>query len=259
MANVGRFARVNTASGLGFVEITGDTARFLTAPPWADGIPTGEVVAVAALSFACPVAPGKIFAIGKNYKAHASEMGGAVPTEPLVFAKAISSLIGPDGTVLLPEESTHVAYEGELGVVIGKRCRRVSVERAMDYVFGLTPICDVTARDLQVKDGQWTRAKSFDTFCPAGPFVVSGVDPSDLELVTTVNGVERQHASTAQMVFDVARIVSHVSGFATLEPGDLIATGTPEGVGPLVHGDKVEVAIAQVGSLRFSVARETTR
>jgi 2-keto-4-pentenoate hydratase/2-oxohepta-3-ene-1,7-dioic acid hydratase in catechol pathway len=239
------------------VEIAGDTARFLSGAPWAGGATTGEEAPLSSLRLSCPVAPAKIFGIGKNYRAHASEMGGEVPTEPLVFAKASTSILGPEGTVLLPEESIHVAYEGELGVVIGKSCRRVPVDRALDYVFGLTAVCDVTARDLQLKDGQWTRAKGFDTFCPTGPLVVTGVDPSDLELKTIINGTVRQRASTAQMVFDVARIVAHVSGFATLEPGDLIATGTPEGVGPLEPGDQVEVTIAEVGSLRFGVARET--
>jgi 2-keto-4-pentenoate hydratase/2-oxohepta-3-ene-1,7-dioic acid hydratase in catechol pathway len=214
------------------------------------------VVAASGASFACPVAPSKIFAVGKNYRAHAAEMGGAVPAEPLIFAKATSSLVGPESTVLLPRESTRVDYEGELGVVIGSRCRRVSPERALDHVFGLTTTCDVTARDLQAKDGQWTRAKSFDTFCPVGPVVVTGVDPGNLELRLLVNGAEKQHARTSDMAFDVARIVAHVSAFATLEPGDLILTGTPDGIGPLSDGDRVEVTIEQVGSLFFGVARE---
>jgi 2-keto-4-pentenoate hydratase/2-oxohepta-3-ene-1,7-dioic acid hydratase in catechol pathway len=176
--------------------------------------------------------------------------------EPLIFEKATSSLLGPDGTVILPPESTRVDYEGELGVVIGKRCRRVAAERAMEYVFGLVPVCDVTARDLQAKDGQWTRAKSFDTFCPVGPFVVRGIDPGDLDLGLHVNDHERQRARTSTMVFDVPRIIAHVSSFATLEPGDLLLTGTPEGVGPLAAGDRVAVAIEHVGTLTFRVARE---
>ena len=183
-------------------------------------------------------------------------MGGDVPTEPLVFAKATSSLLGPGGTVLLPPESVRVDYEAELGVVIGRRCRRVPTESALSHVFGYTVVCDVTARELQFGDGQWTRAKSFDTFCPTGPHVVTGVDPGKLDLRLTIRGETRQAANTSDMVFDVARLVSHVSSFATLEPGDLIATGTPEGVGPLSDGDEVEVSISEVGALTFRVARE---
>jgi 2-keto-4-pentenoate hydratase/2-oxohepta-3-ene-1,7-dioic acid hydratase in catechol pathway len=150
-----------------------------------------------------------------------------------------------------------VDYEAELGVVIGRRARRVPVDRALSHVFGYTVVCDVTARDLQFGDGQWTRAKSFDTFCPTGPHVVTGVDPGGLDLRLTIRGETRQAANTRDMVFDVARLVSHVSSFATLEPGDLIATGTPDGVGPLSDGDEVEVSISSVGALTFRVARET--
>lgn len=156
----------------------------------------------------------------------------------------------------MPNESERVDYEGELGVVIGSRCRRVPKERALEHVFGYAVVCDVTARDLQSRDGQWTRAKGFDTFCPVGSVIVAGVDPGGLDLRLTVNGRERQHASTGDMVFGVAELVAHVSSFVTLEPGDLILTGTPEGVGSLAPGDDVEVTIAEVGSLRFRVARE---
>jgi 2-keto-4-pentenoate hydratase/2-oxohepta-3-ene-1,7-dioic acid hydratase in catechol pathway len=228
----------------------------LAGPPWSGGLPTGHTVALEGAHFACPVIPPKIFGIGKNYRAHANEMGGAVPEEPLVFAKATSSLLAEGGTVLLPNESERVDYEGELGVVIGLRCRRVPKERALDHVFGYIVVCDVTARDLQSRDGQWTRAKSFDTFCPVGSVVVTGVDPAALDLRLTVNGKERQHASTRDMVFGVAELVAHVSSFVTLEPGDLILTGTPEGVGRLAPGDDVEVTIEEIGTLQFRVARE---
>jgi len=251
-----RYARLATPTGLRFARLDAGTALFLGAAPWDGGVPTGETLPEVEARFSCPVAPPKIFGIGKNYRAHASEMGGAVPTEPLVFAKATSSLAGPGDTVVLPPESTRVDYEGELGVVIGSRCRRVPVERALEHVFGLTVVCDVTARDLQTKDGQWTRAKSFDTFCPTGPVVVTGLDPGALDLRLTVNGAVRQHASTADMVFGVAELVAHLSSFVTLQPGDLIATGTPEGVGPLAPGDDVEVTIESIGTLRFLVAKE---
>ena len=257
MMGIVRYVRVGGAGEEQWAQLDGNDAVYLDAAPWSGGRPTGKRAPRATVTLACPVAPRKIFAIGRNYPAHAVEMGGVVPTEPLVFAKAISSLIGPGDRVLLPEESTHVAYEGELGLVMGSRCRRVAAEHALEHVFGCVPVCDVTARDLQAKDGQWTRAKSFDTFCPAGPEVVRGVDPDDLDLCLRVNGVERQHARTSEMVFSAARIVAHVSSFATLEPGDLILTGTPEGVGPLSPGDAVDVTIEHLGSLSFRVARET--
>jgi 2-keto-4-pentenoate hydratase/2-oxohepta-3-ene-1,7-dioic acid hydratase in catechol pathway len=251
-----RFARVKTIQGSRFARIEGEHALLLDAAPWNEGKATGDTVPVIESSLLYPVEPRTIFGIGKNYKAHANEMGGDVPKEPLVFAKATSSLLGPHGTVLLPPESVRVDYEGELGVVIGRRCRRVPVDRALSFVFGYTVVCDVTARDLQFGDGQWTRAKSFDTFCPVGPHVVTGVDPGGLDLRLTIRGETRQAANTRDMVFDVARLVSHVSNFATLEPGDLIATGTPDGVGPLAEGDEVEVSISAIGTLSFRVARE---
>ncbi len=256
MSELTRFARVGASGKESFARIEGDVAILLDEAPWNGGRPTGASVSLADAELRCPVTSRKIFAIGKNYRAHAAEMGGTVPDEPLVFAKAVSSLLGPGKTVLLPEESAHVAYEGELGIVIGKRCRRVPEASALAHVFGCVPVCDVTARDLQVKDGQWTRAKGFDTFCPVGPHVVCGVDPDDLALQLTVNGAERQRARTSEMIFGVARIVAHVSNFATLEPGDLISTGTPDGVGPLAAGDTVEVTIERLGSLVFHVARE---
>jgi len=257
MVDVVRFTRIATPHGDRFGRIDGDRVLVLDAAPWNDGKATGEALPVAESGLLCPVVPQKIFGIGKNYKAHANEMGGDVPKEPLVFAKATSSLLGPGGTVLLPPESVRVDYEAELGVVIGRRCRRVPVEQALSLVFGYTVVCDVTARDLQFGDGQWTRAKSFDTFCPTGPHVVTGIDPGGLDLRLAIRGETRQAANTRDMVFDVARLVSHVSNFATLEPGDLIATGTPDGVGPLAEGDDVEVSISDVGSLSFRVARET--
>ena len=255
---VTRFGRVVTASGERWARFDEGQISLLGGAPWSGGQPTGETLPLAAAKLSHPVTPSAIFGIGKNYRAHASEMGGEVPAEPLVFAKATSSLLAPGGVVLLPPESARVDYEGELGVVIGKRCRRVSVESALEHVFGYTVVCDVTARDLQKKDGQWARAKGFDTFCPAGPFVVTGVDPANLRLTLTVNGALKQQGVTSDMVFDVARIVAHVSSFTTLLPGDLIATGTPEGVGALAPGNAVEVSVDGVGTLSFTVAAEAS-
>jgi 2-keto-4-pentenoate hydratase/2-oxohepta-3-ene-1,7-dioic acid hydratase in catechol pathway len=205
-----------------------------------------------------PVRPSKIVGIGRNYRDHAKELGNDVPTTPLYFLKAPSSLLHDGGTVLLPPESQRVDFEGELGIVIAKAARRVKVEEALDYVAGYVAACDVTARDLQNSDGQWSRAKGFDTFCPVSSKVVTGVDPTALALTTTVNGVVRQSSNTSELVFGVAEIVAHVSAAMTLLPGDLILTGTPAGVGPLAPGDHVEVTIAAVGTVSFDVAAEQT-
>ena len=256
MKDAGRYVRVKLDADERWASVEGDTASVLDDAPWHGGQKTGERVALASAALGCPLTPRTIFGIGKNYRAHAAEMAGSVPSEPLVFTKAVTSLIGPDGTVLLPKESLRVDFEAELGVVIGATCRRVPVERAMQFVFGFVVLCDVTARDLQLKDGQWTRAKGFDTFCPVGGTVVRGIDPANLSISLRQNGELRQNASTRDMVFDVAQLVSHVSGFATLSPGDLIATGTPEGVGPLAHGDRIDITIAEVGDLVFHVAHE---
>lgn len=200
-----------------------------------------------------PVRPSKIVCIGRNYAAHARELGNEPPKEPLLFLKAPSSVIGPGEAVVLPKESERVEHEAELGVVIGRRVRKVAREQALEAVYGYTCVCDVTARDLQKKDGQWTRAKGFDTFCPVGPWIETELDPSDLSVKCTVDGVERQSGSTSQMIFDVGSLISYVSMVMTLEPGDLLVTGTPEGVGPLVAGNRLVVAIEGIGELGVGV------
>jgi 2-keto-4-pentenoate hydratase/2-oxohepta-3-ene-1,7-dioic acid hydratase in catechol pathway len=183
-------------------------------------------------------------------------MGADVPKLPLLFLKAASSLLEPGGTVVLPPESHCVEHEAELGVVIGRRGRRIPIHEAIDYVFGYTVVADITARDLQKADGQWSRAKGFDTFCPVGPDVVAGVDVSAVRVIGRVNGQVRQHGNTRDMVFGVAQLVSHLSQAMTLEPGDLIATGTPEGVGRLQDGDVFEAEVEEVGVLRVSIKNE---
>jgi 2-keto-4-pentenoate hydratase/2-oxohepta-3-ene-1,7-dioic acid hydratase in catechol pathway len=193
--------------------------------------------------------PTKIVAIGVNYRLHAREMGKELPAQPLMFLKPVSSLIGPGQAIELPPGYTRIDYEAELGVVIGARVRRVSPARALDSVAGFTCLNDVTVRDLQARDGQWTRAKGFDTFCPIGPRVVGGVDPSNLRIVSRVNGETRQDSQTSDLIFSVPEIIAFVSNVMTLEPGDIIATGTPSGVGPLTPGDRVEVEIEDVGVL----------
>jgi 2-keto-4-pentenoate hydratase/2-oxohepta-3-ene-1,7-dioic acid hydratase in catechol pathway len=201
--------------------------------------------------------PSKIVCIGLNYAKHAAEFGNPIPKEPLIFLKPPSSIIGPDEPIVMPKGAGQVDYEGEIGVRIGKRARHVSKEAAWDYVDGLLAINDVTARELQRADGQWSRAKGFDTFCPAGPVTpLAKVDRDALSVTTRVNGEVRQQSGADDMVFDIPSLVAHISRIMTLEPGDLIATGTPSGVGPLSPGDVVEIDIGGVGSLSNPVVAE---
>jgi 2-keto-4-pentenoate hydratase/2-oxohepta-3-ene-1,7-dioic acid hydratase in catechol pathway len=214
----------------------------------AQALPLAEVRLVA------PVAPTKIVCVGRNYRDHAAELGNEMPAEPLLFLKANSSLAGHGDAILLTPYSERVEHEGELAVVIGRRAKDIGdAENPLDYVFGYTCLNDVTARDLQKKDKQFTRAKSFDTFCPVGPCVVTDVDPLDLRVETRVNGEVRQRGRTSEMAFAVPFLVRYVSRMMTLEPGDLISTGTPAGVGPLLDGDTVEVEVEGVGTLRNPV------
>lgn len=205
--------------------------------------------------------PGKIIGVGRNYVEHAVELGNAVPKQPLLFLKPPSTVIGDGETILLPPESSQVEFEGEIGVVIGRRLRRASEADARTAIAGITCVNDVTARDLQRSEELWTRAKGFDTFCPIGPRVVA-VDPdrlTRLEVRCRVNGAERQHGRARDMAFGILTLVAYASQVMTLEPGDLIATGTPSGVGPLKPGDVVEVEIPGVGVLRNPVASEPGR
>ena len=219
---------------------------------------TETPVALKDLKLIAPVAPTKIICVGRNYKEHAAELGNVIPTEPLLFLKPPSAVIGPDDFIELPEISERVEHEGELAVVIGRRARRVGDEEdPLSYVLGYTCLNDVTARDIQRRDVQFTRGKSFDTFCPVGPHVTCGLDPQDLLVRTRVNGEVRQSARTSAMAFPVPFLLRYVSRVMTLEPGDLIATGTPAGVGPLRPGDTVEVEVEGVGTLRNRVRAES--
>ncbi len=201
--------------------------------------------------------PSKIVCVGRNYAAHAAELGNEVPGEPLIFLKPSSSLIGPGEAIVIPSGVGRVDYEGEIGVVIGRRARKVSEAEALEYVGAIVPVNDVTARDLQKKDSQWSRAKGFDTFCPVGePVPLSQVDLKGLEVVTRVNGEERQRAPVQQKVFSIPFLIQHISGIMTLEPGDLIATGTPEGIAPLSPGDRVEVELTGVGVVENPVVSD---
>jgi 2-keto-4-pentenoate hydratase/2-oxohepta-3-ene-1,7-dioic acid hydratase in catechol pathway len=203
------------------------------------------------------LSPSKIVCVGRNYVKHAAELGHDVPTEPLIFLKPPSALLDAGTPIVLPRGAGRVDFEGEIGVVIGKRARKVPEADAWSYVDALVPLNDVTARDLQKKDGQWTRAKGFDTFCPVGtPVALADVTLEALGLTTRVNGEVRQDAPASEMVFPIPFLVAHISRIMTLEPGDLIATGTPEGVGPLTAGDEVEVEVKGVGSVKNPVREE---
>jgi len=203
-----------------------------------------------------PSEPTKIVCVGRNYVEHAKELGNEVPQVPLIFMKPPSSIIGSGDTIILPPQSNQVEHEGELVAVIGKRGKNVTAENAKKHIMGYTVGNDVTARDLQKTDGQWTRAKGFDTFCPFGPWIDTEFDPADAVVTVRVNGQMRQMASTRDMVFNVGVIIAYVSSIMTLEPGDLIFTGTPSGVGLLTHGDEVSVEIEGLGEIRNKVQAE---
>jgi 2-keto-4-pentenoate hydratase/2-oxohepta-3-ene-1,7-dioic acid hydratase in catechol pathway len=203
-----------------------------------------------------PVLPrSKVVGIGKNYAAHAAEMGGEVPPEPLMFLKPNTSVVGPNDPVFYPEQSNEVHYEGELAVVIGRICKDVPKEKAADVIHGYTVGNDVTARDLQRGDVQFTRAKGFDSFCPLGPWIETELDPSALRVQTWLNGDVKQDGSTRDMIYDVPALIAHVTSVMTLLPGDVILTGTPEGVGPMEPGDEVEVFVEGIGSLTNKVVK----
>lgn len=200
-----------------------------------------------------PVQPSKIVCVGRNYAAHAAEHAAAVPTEPMLFLKPPSALIGPGEPIEIPADAGRVDHEAELVIVIGKRARHVSEAAALGVVLGYTCADDVSARDYQKKDGQWGRAKGFDTFCPLGPWINTALDPSDLAVGCTVNGETRQDSRTSLMVFSVSVLIAFISRVMTLEPGDIILTGTPEGVSALADGDRVRVSVEGIGVLENPV------
>lgn len=215
---------------------------------------------LSSLSLLPPVVPSKIVCIGRNYREHAAELGNEVPKEPLLFLKPPSSLLAPGGTVRMPALSKRVDYEGELAIVIGQRCSRLSpAEDPLDYIRGYTIVNDVTARDIQKSDGQWTRGKGWDSFCPVGPIVSDEIDPLDgdpVTVTTRLNGLVKQQGSTTDLIFPLDFLLRYISASITLEPGDLIPTGTPSGVGPVQPGDAVEVEITGLGVLKNGFSAE---
>ncbi len=226
--------------------------RYLHDFHWSDPsiVPEGATMPLDEAQLLAPVTPGKIVAVGRNYAEHAKELGNEVPTEPILFLKPPSALLSPGGAIVMPVASSRVDFEGELAIVIGRRAKNVAASHWRDFVFGFTCANDVTARDLQKKDVQFTRGKGFDTFCPLGPWIETDLDPSDLAIRTRVNGETKQDGRTSQMIFHPSALVAFISGIMTLEPGDVILTGTPSGVGPLAAGDTVEVEIEGIGTLR---------
>jgi 2-keto-4-pentenoate hydratase/2-oxohepta-3-ene-1,7-dioic acid hydratase in catechol pathway len=219
-----------------------------------------EAAPLASLKLLPPVFPSKILCIGRNYKEHATELGNEVPKEPLLFLKPPSSLLAPGGVIKMPAISKRVDYEGELAIVIGQRCSRLSpAEDPLAYIRGYTIVNDVTARDIQKSDGQWTRGKGWDTFCPVGPIVSDEIDPLDgdpVTVTTRLNGQVKQQGSTADLIFPIDFLLRYISASITLEPGDIIPTGTPAGVGPVQPGDTIEVEITNLGILKNTFAPE---
>jgi 2-keto-4-pentenoate hydratase/2-oxohepta-3-ene-1,7-dioic acid hydratase in catechol pathway len=233
--------------------VEGSEVRALGAAPWAGGLPSGGAVPLAEVTLLPPVEPTKIVCVGRNYRAHAKELGNEVPTSPLLFLKPPSAIVGPGEAIRLPAQSSEVQHEAELAVVIARPLRAASAPETKAAIFGYTCLNDVTARDIQRAEKQFTRAKGFDTFCPVGPVVETDLDPMDVSVAARVNGTERQRGTTRDMVFDVYALLSYVSGIMTLLPGDVVSTGTPEGVGALARGDWVEVEVSGVGVLRNPV------
>jgi 2-keto-4-pentenoate hydratase/2-oxohepta-3-ene-1,7-dioic acid hydratase in catechol pathway len=235
----------------------GDLIHVITGDPIYSGIQkTAAIIALNKVRLLAPVIPrSKVVCIGKNYADHAAEMGGVVPDEPIIFLKPNTSVIGPNDTIIWPEMSERIDHESELAIVIGRLCKDVPIERVSDVIFGYTIANDVTARDLQKKDGQWTRAKSFDTFCPIGPWIDTEFIPGTQRITAAVNGEIKQSAQLSDMIFKVPEIINFVSRVMTLLPGDVILTGTPAGIGPMIAGGSATMSIEGLGELTNKVSK----
>lgn len=243
---------VNTNWGV----IEGDSVREMDGDPFGHFHLTSKMKKMGEAKLLSPCLPSKIVALGLNYRDHAEEVKLALPKEPLLFIKPSTSVIGPGAPIIYPKMSKRVDYEAELAIVIGKEAKKVTEERAADYILGYTCLNDVTARDLQPKDGQWTTAKGFDTFAPIGPWIVTDIDPHHLDVSSYLNGKRCQHSNTKNLIFGPRQLVSFISRVMTLLPGDVIATGTPSGIGPMAIGDKIDVVIEEIGTLSNDVAAE---
>jgi 2-keto-4-pentenoate hydratase/2-oxohepta-3-ene-1,7-dioic acid hydratase in catechol pathway len=250
-------ASTHQSASPSFGIIEGDQVHELTSAPWIDLSRKGATHPLADVKLVAPVTPSKIVCVGRNYAAHAAELGNEIPKEPMIFLKPPSSMVGPGDAIVLPKYSQRVEHEGELAIVIGKTCSHLGdSEDALSYVLGYTCANDVTARDLQARDGQWARAKGFDTFCPLGPWIETDIDPADLELTTIVNGEIRQNSRTSLLLHNVTALISYVTAVMTLLPGDVLLTGTPAGVGSVKEGDEVSVTIEGIGTLTNGVTSD---
>jgi 2-keto-4-pentenoate hydratase/2-oxohepta-3-ene-1,7-dioic acid hydratase in catechol pathway len=248
-----RIARFSHDGDVAFGVVEGDEIAELASHPFGPVAFSGNRLPVTAVRLLAPVLPSKVVAIGKNYAEHASEMGGDLPEQPLIFLKPSTAVVGPGDDIAFPPSSQRVDYEGELAVVISRLCRDVPEERAGDVVLGYTCANDVTARDQQKSDGQWSRAKGYDTFCPLGPWIETDVDPADLRITTTLSGQTKQDGRTSQIVHKIPRLIAYITSCMTLLPGDVILTGTPAGIGPMQIGDEVVVEIEGIGRLNNTV------
>ena len=264
-----RLGRIASPDGVAFVSVEGDGAdavcKEIAEHPFGNPTFTGRSWPLADVRLLAPILASKVICMGKNYEAHAAEMGGAAPEDPVIFLKPNTAIVGPNVPIQLPADAHPVHHEGELAIVIGRPCKDVPAARAAENILGYTIANDVSARDQQAKDGQWMRAKGHDTFCPVGPWIVNDLDPSDLEIRTEVaHGIAgsagewevRQRSRTSLMIHDIGAIVEWVSAVMTLLPGDLILTGTPEGVGPIEDGDTVSVTVEGIGTLTNPVVRK---
>jgi 2-keto-4-pentenoate hydratase/2-oxohepta-3-ene-1,7-dioic acid hydratase in catechol pathway len=248
-----RIVRFEKEGRSGYGILAGEHISVLSGTPYNDGLKntTGEVMSLPEVTLLAPCEPTKIVALGLNYRDHAAEIGHPLPAEPLIFMKPSTTVIGPDEDIRYPAMSRRVDHEAELAVVIGRTCRDVKEQDFRDYILGYTCINDVTARDLQQKDGQWTRAKGFDTFAPLGPWIETEIaNPGNLTVEAYLNGERQQHGNTSNLIFGVAAQVAFISRIMTLLPGDVIATGTPAGIGPMAPGDVVEIRVEGIGTLR---------
>ncbi|OZF01827.1 2-hydroxyhepta-2,4-diene-1,7-dioate isomerase [Rhodococcus sp. 15-2388-1-1a] len=253
-----RLGRIASPDGVAFVSIEGEgdsqTAKEIAEHPFGTPTFTGRSWPLADVRLLAPILASKVIAIGKNYAAHAAEMGGEAPKDPVIFIKPNTSIVGPGAAIVLPPSSSEVHFEGELAIVIGRPCKDVPASKAYEVVLGYTVANDVSARDHQKHDGQWTRAKGHDTFCPLGPWIETSLDPTDLEIKTEVDGVVKQRSRTSLLLHDIPKIIEWVSAVMTLLPGDVILTGTPEGVGPITDGDSVSITVEGIGTLTNPVA-----
>jgi 2-keto-4-pentenoate hydratase/2-oxohepta-3-ene-1,7-dioic acid hydratase in catechol pathway len=249
-----RIVRYKKGRAVKWGVIEAEIIREMKGNPFGDVEVTSIMRKLDEVKLLAPCLPSKIVAVGLNYRDHAEEVKIEIPTAPVLFIKPSTSVIGPGGSIIYPKMSSRVDYEAELGVVIRKTAKAVPEDQATDYVLGYTCLNDVTARDLQPKEGQWTLSKSFDTFSPMGPWIVTDIDPSHLEISSYLNGERRQHSFTDNLIFNVRKLVSYISHAMTLLPGDVIATGTPSGIGSMAIGDRVDIVIEGVGTLTNTVA-----